>query len=207
MKKSSPWLHDDADIYLTSTCDVNFALNARKLFDHEFGRGFNHSTVARLKASVGLFRHSTDVSSFDDSVLENFFLLLKNSGIDNLYAIPTGYHHSADNEKSMEVKDYDPPLIGKIIPQFEQYSKIRGGQIGIFSGRHYLFSPCLNYAMLDVNGYYSLIMGPREEIQKILGITIEDSWAPVWSEGSVDPFVAKELREAAAAFSANDPLA
>lgn len=202
MKKYSPVFDDDSDIYFVSKNEINFALNARKLLDFSCGERFNEKSIKLLNVSVGFYGHSVVGSTDDDLVLEKFFLCLKNSGVNHLYAIPTGYCHSSENERAMEVVDYDPPLIAKIKPTYEQFGKIRGGQIGLYAQRSYLFSPCLGYALLDLNGHYSLIMGPKSFVENVLGATIEDSWSSVWG-GVADPSFVEKLRKAAAVYSKN----
>jgi hypothetical protein len=204
MKKNSPLVSDDAEIFFVHQHEIEFTLNARKIFDRGFGVRFNESVVSSLNASVGFFHHTADVSVDDDSLLERFFSALIDAGVAGIYAIPTGYPHAIDNENSMEIVEYEPPLIGKINPTLQQFSKVRGGMIGLYSGRHYLFSSCLGYALLDVNGYYSLILGPKDFVQKVLGVSIEDSWASVWKEGVIDPSVIEGLREAFTAYSCNE---
>lgn len=201
MKKHSPLVHDDAEIFLVQQQEIEFALNARKIFDYGFGARFNENVANSLNASVGLFHHTAAVSIGDDSLLERFFSALTGAGVADVYAIPTGYFHAVENENSMEVIEYEPPLIGRIKPTLQEFSKVRGGMIGLYSGRHYLFSRCLGYALLDVNGYYSLILGPKAFVQGVLGVSIENSWAPVWKEGVIDPAVIEGLREAFIAYS------
>jgi hypothetical protein len=197
MSKISPVLLDDENIYDLSSCEVELLLNSRKLFDFGYGRYFDASVVKRLRLCVGLLLHTTEVVQFDDSTTEMYFDRVRERGIHFLYAIPTGYPHSEENSECMEVSDYEPPLLGKIPAGFGWFSKIRGGQIGLYSRSHYLFSSCLNYAFLDVDGEYSLILGDEEFVHSIVGAT---SWDVLDQRSDVASKTREKLNEARVAY-------
>ena len=197
MGKASPVICDDEDVYILDKCEAEFLLNARRLFDFGFGARFDDVVVRKMKYSVGLLLHTAEVVQYDDSVIENFFDAVEKRGVDFLYAIPTGYRHDKNNEESMEVCDYQPPLLGKIRARFEWFSKIRGGQIGIYSRSVYFFSRCLNFSFLDVDGQYSLIMGSCEFVDEVVG---KDSWNVLDGRNGIVKHVELRLREARIAY-------
>lgn len=196
MTKINPILTDDAYIYRGSHLDAIFSLNARFLFDKNFGQRFDEQVIRRLNLKVGLLVHTADVADWDDHVLESFFQCLNDCQVNRLHAIPTGYHYASDKEVSVELNDFSPSLIGIIEPNIFDFSKIRGGQIGIYSGSHMLFSPCLNYAFLDVNGAYSMILGPEKFVEKVLGIAWNDSWISIQEGAAMERIFLDALLEA-----------
>jgi hypothetical protein len=197
MSKISPVLVGDESIYNLSRCEVELLLNSRKLFDFGYGRHFDASVVKKLGLCVGLLLHTTEVVQFDDSTTEMYFDKVRERGIQFLYAIPTGYLHDKENSKCMEVSDYNPPLLGKIPARFGWFSKIRGGQIGLYSRSHYLFSGCLNYAFLDVDGEYSLILGDEEFVHSVVGAT---SWDVLDQRSDISSKRLEKLNEARIAY-------
>lgn len=201
MKKISPTIWDDEEIYRLNKCEVEFLLNSRRLFDFGCGERFDQMVVEKMKLSVGLLLHISDVIEYDDSVTENFFNASRVRGVENFYAIPTGYCHDKRNEEAMEVLLYEPPLLGKISSEFKFFSKIRGGQIGIYSRSHYLFSACLNFAFLDVDGEYSLILGDRKFVENVAGI---NSWKILDERVDISGRVRKKLDAARYAYGYQD---
>ncbi|UVH59304.1 hypothetical protein NWF24_07795 [Variovorax paradoxus] len=177
----------DSDIYGASPSVVSLALNARRLFDSNYGARFDENTVVRLGAVVGLLFHSAQGAEWDDSVLESFFRQLALVRVEKLYAIPTGYEYARDPDAAMEILDFEPPLLGSINPTIDDFSKVRGGQIGLYSGSHFLFSPCLNFSLLDVNGQYTMILGPRRFVDSIFGSAVEATWSEINPNFDIDP--------------------
>ncbi|MFM0434367.1 hypothetical protein PQQ75_35565 [Paraburkholderia aspalathi] len=197
MTKTSPYLWGDEGIYDLDGCEIEFLLNSRKLFDFGFGIRFDEIIVKKMGFSVGLLLHTANVVQFDDSVTERFFEVAKRRGVDFFYAIPTGYRHDKCNLESMEVALYDPPLLGKIPAEFEWFSKVRGGQIGIYSRSHYLFSGCLNFSLLDVDGEYTLIMGDDNFVREVTG---DGSWRDLDKSDNISEHIGEKLKGARLAY-------
>jgi hypothetical protein len=197
MSKISPVLLDDESVYKLGSDEVELLLNSRRLFDFGFGSWFDASVVKKMNLCVGLLLHTTEVIQFDDSITERYFDRVRDRGVQFLYAIPTGYLHNKGNSECMEVSDYHPPLLGKIPASFRWFSKIRGGQIGLYSRSHYLFSSCLSYAFLDVDGKYSLILGDDEFVRSVVGI---GSWDILDRRTDISPDTLKKLNEARVAY-------
>lgn len=197
MKKRSPIILDDDDIYNLTSEEVQFVLNARRVFDYGFGERFDEIIVKKMNLDVGLLLHTEDVSLFDDSVLERFFFEGKRRGVRHLYAIATGYSHNTRNIDSMEVNLYDPPLVGKIESDFRDLSRIRGGKIGIYSGSHYMISACMGFGLLDINGEYTLILGDVDFVKSVVGV---GSWDVLDATTDFSPIVLKKLTDAKRAY-------
>ncbi len=200
MNRTSPILGDDADIYSASAVEVNFALNARKLLDGHFGERFDEAHVKNANLVVGLFLHTNCEVRDDDEIFENFFSMLRKQGVNTLFSLPTGYPYADSNAEAMEVVNYDPPLIGKISPEFEGFAKIRGGQIGLYSSQCHIFAPALDYALLDWNGGYSLFLGPGDFVEAVIETSIEKSWVPIANGDQIDERFLLPLRRAMRAY-------
>ena len=200
MSKKSPTLFDDDEIYGITPAAAEFVLNVRKLVDFEFGSRFDNVFAKRIGLDVGFFFHSADVGFWDDSVLIRFFDETSKHSATHFFAVPTGYVYKKTNDETLEVSEYDPPLIAKSINTLKKFSKIRGGMVGLYSGKSLLISACLNFFLLDFNGHYSLIMGPRYFLEKVLGETVEKSWEEVRIGTSIEPQLLGVLRSTMAAY-------
>jgi hypothetical protein len=203
MNKFSPFFHghNDRHIFNVDLNEINFSLNARRLFDFGFGERFDENIINKLDLKVGFFRHTNKAAiEGDDSVFERFIDGLHVKKIKSLYALPTGDSHSELNIDSLEIVHYEPPLIAKISPNFADFSMVRGGMVGLSSGQWYMFSSCLNYSLLDWNGHYSFIVGPREFVEYVLSDNIENSWNVVKSENEFEPSILVRLRNAMNAY-------
>ncbi|MET3394490.1 hypothetical protein ABIC33_005164 [Variovorax sp. 1140] len=190
----------DSDIYGASPSVVSLVLNARRLFDCNYGARFDENNVVRLGAVVGLLFHSAQVAEWDDSVLESFFRQLTLACVEKLYAIPTGYEYARDSDAAMEILDFEPPLLGSISPTIDDFSKVRSGQIGLYSGSHFLFSPCLNYSLLDVNGQYTMILGPRRFVDSVFGSTVSATWSEINPNSGIESSILSKLLDAKTAY-------
>lgn len=190
----------DSDIYGASPSVLSLVLNARRLFDCNYGARFDENTVARLGAVVGLLFHNARVAEWDDSVLESFFRQLTLIRVEKLYAIPTGYEYERDSYAAMEILDFKPPLLGSINPTIDDFSKVRGGQIGLYSGSCFLFSPCLNFSLLDVNGQYTMILGPRRFVDSVFGSTVSATWSEINPNSDIEPSILSKLLDAKTAY-------
>lgn len=201
MIKAHPFvIPGDSDIYGASPSVVSLALNARRLFDCNYGARFDENTVGRLGAVVGLLFHSAQVAEWDDSVLESFFRQLALARVEKLSAIPTGYEYARDLDAAMEVLEFEPPLVGSINLTIDDFSKVRGGQIGLYSGSHFLFSPCLNFSLLDVNGQYTMILGPRRFVDSVFGSAVEATWSEINPNFDIESSVLAKLLDAKSAY-------
>lgn len=203
MSKYLPFLHekDDDRFFCLGQDEVEFSLNARKLFDYLHGERFDEHVVRKLGLKIGFFFHTAQAAMVgDESVFERFFSSLQERGVTHLYALPTGYEYDVLNEKTMEVADYDPPLIAKIAPNLSDFEKIRCGLIGMLFNQYYLFSPCLTYGLLDWNGHHSLLLGPTKFIEEVAGKRVEDTWEPVRVDTEIEPPVLARLRAAMDAY-------
>jgi hypothetical protein len=190
----------DSDIYGASPSVVSLALNARRLFDCNYGARFDENTAVRLGAVIGLLFHRARVAAWDDSVLQSFFRQLALARIEKLYAIPTGYEYARDPDMAMEILDFEPPLLGSINPTIDDFSKVRGGQIGLYSGSHFLFSPCLNFSLLDVNGQYTMILGQRRFVESVFGSAVEATWSEINPNLNIESSVLAKLLDAKTAY-------
>jgi hypothetical protein len=197
MTKVSPVLLGDESIYKLNPDEAELLLNSRKLFDFDFGKRFDEKIIKKLNLCVGLLLHTTEVVEFDDSTTERYFNKVREKGVQFLYAIPTGYPHHNENSKCMELSNYEPPLLGKIPAKFGWFSKVRGSQIGLYSRSLYLFSVCLSYAFLDVDGEYSLLMGDDEFVHSVVGAK---SWDILDQRSDISPKTFQKLNEARFAY-------
>lgn len=202
MNQSPPFWNDDADafIYKCNQNEIDFSLNMRKLSDTDFKGIFNKFFVKSLSLDVAFFDHNKENNEEDDTVRQRYFSILNKSGVDVMYGIPACYKYDKTNSLTDEIVCYSPALIGRIISSFDQYTVINRGLIRNFSGSYYLFSPCLTYAKLVVEGEYSLMMGPRIFLESVLQQTVEDSWSPVRTGKGIDNLLLPNLREALAAY-------
>ncbi|WP_116137858.1 hypothetical protein [Trinickia diaoshuihuensis] len=203
MSKYLPFLHenDDERFFCLDPVEVEFSLNVRKLFDYSHGERFDEHVVGKLGLRIGFFLHTAQAAmAGDESVFEKFFSSLQECGVTCLYALPTGYDYDSLNEKTMEVTEYDPPLVAKISPSASDFGKIRRGLIGLLFNQSYLFSPCLTYGLLDWNGHHSLFLGPSAFIEEVLGKRVEDTWEPVKVDTEIESTVLTRLRAAMEAY-------
>jgi hypothetical protein len=201
MTKKHPSLcTEDSHIYDVTPSVISLALNARRLLDYGYGSRFDENAVQRLGAVVGLLLHTAEVAEYDDRVLESFFEQLTRLAVEKMYAIPTGYEYANDLESASEILEFDPPMIGAIQPSFDEFSRIRGGQIGLYSNSHLLFSPCLNFALLDVNGWYTMILGPRGFVDGLFGAAGAATWRDISQNSEVEHSVLTKLLRAKSAY-------
>lgn len=133
-------------------------------------------------------------------MLESFFRQLALARVENLYAIPTGYEYACNPDAAMEILDFDPPLLGSIKPTIDDFSRVRGGQIGLYSGSHFLFSPCLNFSLLDVNGQYTMILGPRRFVDSVFGTAVSATWSEINPNLDIESSVLTKLLDAKTAY-------
>lgn len=200
MTKVSPIIFNDKNLYLSTDEEVNFTLNARRIFDCNFGSYFDSYFAKKSGFEVGFIKHTSDDDG-DEEVIKKFFLMLRNMNVNTIYSLPTGYKHDQKNIDSIELTEFKPPLIGKCSPTYENFSKIRGGQIGLYAERFYTFSACLTYSMLDSNGEFTLFLGPRIFVEELLGMSIEKSWDSVRKLNKVNESILPTLKNAMNAYN------
>ncbi len=162
--KKSPVLGDDAWIYQVTKAEVDFVFASRDKMDWGDGRRFSAEFARRKHWSVGLIPFDRDEEGegrlthlFDTCVDIGGKFLYGCAAVEKVILGPPA--------SSIDRRAFSPPLVGKVSANIDGFISVRRSLIGVYSGCYYLFSSKLEWALLDVNGYYTLIAGPRALVE------------------------------------------
>lgn len=187
--KQRPWLEESSEkgFFQLSNELLEFAVSFREEIDFKCGERLNHEAILSRGWSVGLMLETSEDDIFHVRAAMDF---LSNTG--KALAIPAGSIHKEDDF----INDFDPPLVAEFKPSLENYIRIRSGLIQMISGKFYVFNEGVSLVILHNNGKYSMMAGPKMEIEKILHSTVERSWESVLKDGQIAPTLREDLYSA-----------
>lgn len=196
--RKSPFLGHDSWLYDCSLEEIDFVIASRYEMISNDGSSFDADYVARKGWSVGLVPFDRDDEL--EVKLRHLFGVLGGTEETALFGWAAFDKELAKPKWPIDRKAFCPPLIGKVTVDMDGFIDVRKSMIGIYSDAYGLFPRSLSFALLDVNGHFTLVAAKRQIVEDAIASSVEASWGPALEERYFQSEYQEILRHAALAY-------